>query len=66
MHKNNICHRDLKPENIMINNIDWIVKIVDFRASTLFTSEKLTDRQGTPFYIAPEVLNNSYNEKCDL
>jgi calcium-dependent protein kinase len=23
-------------------------------------------RFGTPYYIAPEVINNKYDEKCDL
>jgi calcium-dependent protein kinase len=26
----------------------------------------LKDRIGTPYYIAPEVLNQRYNNKCDL
>ena len=26
----------------------------------------MQQKYGTPYYIAPEVLNNSYDEKCDL
>jgi len=26
----------------------------------------MTKKQGTPYYIAPEVIKGSYNEKCDV
>lgn len=26
----------------------------------------MSKRLGTPYYIAPEVLNHQYNEKCDI
>ena len=29
-------------------------------------SEQLTERYGTSYYIAPEVLSTHYNEKCDM
>lgn len=61
-----IMHRDLKPENIMIDEKNWILKIVDFGASEFFTEEEnFFEKFGTPYYIAPEVLSNRYNYKCD-
>jgi len=30
------------------------------------TGGKMKKRYGTPYYIAPEVLKNEYDEKCDL
>jgi len=72
-HSNNVIHRDLKPENILIENEQernkefFHIKIIDFGTSEVFKKNKLLEKQiGTPFYIAPEVLNNEYNEKCDL
>ena len=26
----------------------------------------MIERSGTPYYIAPEVLNKEYNQKCDI
>ena len=71
-HSLGIVHRDLKPENILVPsggvNIDYtLLKIIDFGASVLKKGEKkFTFRFGTPYYIAPEVLQQSYDEKCDI
>ena len=62
-------HRDLKPENILMNRDldDPKITIIDFGTSGFFDPEKKMDQKfGTPYYIAPEVLNNKYDEKCDL
>jgi calcium-dependent protein kinase len=43
------------------------IKIIDFGTSQSFDpSKKMDQKFGTPYYIAPEVLNKSYNEKCDV
>jgi len=71
-HQNNIVHRDLKPENLLLetpptDSENIIVKVIDFGTSSLFTpSSRLHKRIGTPYYIAPEVLNMNYSEKCDV
>ena len=72
-HSLGIIHRDIKPENILIPsgggvNVDYtLLKIIDFGASVLMKGgKKITFRFGTPYYIAPEVLKQSYNEKCDV
>jgi len=43
------------------------ITIIDFGTSDMFDSGKqMREKFGTPYYIAPEVLNNRYDEKCDL
>lgn len=43
------------------------ITIIDFGTSGIFDpSTKMKQKYGTPYYIAPEVLNNNYDEKCDL
>ena len=62
-------YRDLKPENILLEqNKDFDqIKIIDFGTSLRFDTDKTLDEKlGTPYYIAPEVLNKKYNEKCDI
>ena len=70
-HKMKIIHRDLKPENILIVNRDrngWPhIKICDFGTAKLFINGMIQRQTiGSSYYIAPEVLKASYNEKCDL
>jgi len=63
------AYRDLKPENILLEqNKDFDqINIIDFGTSLVFDSNKTLDEKlGTPYYIAPEVLNKKYNEKCDI
>ena len=66
-----IVHRDLKPENILIVNNDKdeypFIKVCDFGTSKMF-EKGVAERKivGSSYYIAPEVLNKNYNEKCDI
>lgn len=67
-HANKMVHRDLKPENILLegDRIDNL-KIIDFGTGGIVRdNEKLKERLGTAYYIAPEVLKKNYDEKCDL
>ena len=70
-----LVHRDIKPENIVVfrkNNAMedlYDVKLIDFGISKIFNKvEKNNDNRikGSLNYIAPEVLDGKYNEKCDI
>jgi serine/threonine protein kinase len=52
-----VVHRDLKPENIvLVSNTQ--IKIIDFGTAEEFDPEEgITLILGTPFYMAPEILN---------
>jgi calcium-dependent protein kinase len=69
-HNMNIIHRDLKPENILIeskSNGKYIIKIIDFGTAKLYAKNKSEKKIiGSSYYIAPEVLTENYNQKCDL
>jgi calcium-dependent protein kinase len=71
-HEHHIVHRDLKPENLLLDapptNTGGIqIKVIDFGTSCLCSeNERLKKKLGTAYYIAPEVLSMSYNEKCDI
>ncbi|KAG7334725.1 hypothetical protein KOW79_001321 [Hemibagrus wyckioides] len=59
MHQQNIVHLDLKPENIVCEDrTGFRIKIIDFGlASKLDPSTPLKVMQGTPEFVAPEVIN---------
>src|SRR5690606_797892 len=70
-HTMGIIHRDLKPENILIENMErngyFRIKIIDFGTAKIYEKGKIERKViGSSYYIAPEVLNKNYNEKCDL
>ena len=69
-HKINIIHRDLKPENILIVKREknlLRIKICDFGTSKIHDKGTIQKKiVGSSYYIAPEILEKKYNEKCDL
>lgn len=68
-HSQNVVHRDLKPENLLLTVKDDYnsLKVADFGTSTIFSARStLREMLGTAYYIAPEILKKSYDEKCDL
>jgi len=75
LHSNNVLYRDLKPSNIMIVstslNSKINCKIGDFGTARNVKDVKefflYTQGQGTPIYMAPEVLGvKPYNSKADV
>lgn len=62
-HATGVVHRDIKPENIMYGR-DGEIKLIDFGLSKTMTSKhaQLTTIAGTPYYMAPEVINGDYTQ----
>ena len=68
--ENNICHRDIKLENIMLHRSNDLsnLKIIDFGLSRDLSATSTVKSlcSGTPFYIAPEVINRQVTLASDL
>ena len=65
-HSQGIVHRDIKPDNIMLDSRGE-VKFIDFGFAVVKQKKQnLHDIAGTPYYVAPEVLDRDYGKECDI
>lgn len=65
LHENNIAHRDLKPANIFVNSNTGDIIIGDFGLAKI-SKENNKSILGTPEYMAPEVYEESYDNRIDI
>ncbi|XP_063285458.1 mitogen-activated protein kinase kinase kinase 19 [Pelobates fuscus] len=74
LHNNRVIHRDIKGNNVMLMP-NGVLKLIDFGCAKRLTrlsmsgtrSEVLISMHGTPFWMAPEVINESgHGEKSDI
>ena len=67
LHQNKIVHRDIKPENILFSLPGKYssLKLIDFGLSTSLSS-KDNYRVGSPYYMAPEMLEGKYDYATDI
>ncbi|NXU75378.1 M3K19 kinase, partial [Oreotrochilus melanogaster] len=74
LHDNCVVHRDIKGNNVMLMP-NGVIKLIDFGCARRLAWVSLSGRQsetlksvhGTPYWMAPEVINESgYGRKSDI
>eukprot|EP00931_Biecheleriopsis_adriatica_P032560 TRINITY_DN18994_c0_g1_i2.p1 TRINITY_DN18994_c0_g1~~TRINITY_DN18994_c0_g1_i2.p1 ORF type:complete len:586 (-),score=132.71 TRINITY_DN18994_c0_g1_i2:108-1820(-) len=69
LHDRGVIHRDVKMENLVFDRKDSQdhIKLLDFGFAQRWDgSNELFERCGTLHYLAPEVLQGRYGNKCDI
>ncbi|KAF4671977.1 hypothetical protein FOL47_001064 [Perkinsus chesapeaki] len=69
LHAHNVVHRDIKLENYLYDSKDddATLKLIDFGFSKIIDpTRRMHQSCGSVAYVAPEVLEGSYTNKCDL
>lgn len=69
LHSQDFVHRDIKPENFLLSErSNSEIKVIDFGLAKRHksTDPPMKTKAGTPYYVAPQVLLGSYDEKCDI
>ncbi|XP_058089047.1 calcium-dependent protein kinase 24-like isoform X3 [Magnolia sinica] len=68
-HSLGVMHRDLKPENFLFisEEEDAALKATDFGLSVFYKpGDMFYDVVGSPYYVAPEVLQKHYGPEADV
>lgn len=67
IHSRRIVHRNINLEHILLDHSDEMlqIKLLGFSNAAFHAGTKLSGKFGTSYYMAPEVFNGTYNEKCD-
>lgn len=71
-HSKDYLHRDIKLENVLLykgrKDPFKEIRLIDFGLAVKHTVDDppLTDYVGSPYYVAPEVLDKSYDRSCDI
>ena len=68
LHSKGMAHRDIKLENILLeeNGPELLVKVIDFDTAVQLDGSIISELRGSLPYVAPEVIERGYNEKCDV
>ncbi|CAI5463183.1 unnamed protein product [Closterium sp. Yama58-4] len=69
-HQHGIVHRDIKPENILLKTQQSLsdCRVIDFGIAAIVKpgAKPLTEFMGSPYYVAPEVVEGSYSFPADI
>lgn len=68
-HNAGLVHRDIKPENLLFedDSPNARLKVIDFGISErLYRRVKSNVIIGSAYYIAPEVIEGEYDDRCDV